>query len=154
MENDAGFFSTLLWLALLGWSTRYFQITVEIQGQYYYMHRLEDDLSSFYRGSIAFTREGKTYLTTYTSFQKWIRILYTWLFPIGLLGAVCVRGFVEVSRNLPNWQIDLIPATIIGITTLLYLSRLHWDEDLGRRKRRLRRRRPATSDARAQVEDV
>jgi len=155
LENDAGFFSTLLWLALLGWSTRYFQITVEIQGQYYYMHRVEDDLNSFYQGSIAFTREGITYLATYSWFQKWIRFLFTWIFPIGLIGVVSTRSVVETCRHLPNWEIDLIPAAIIFITTLLYLVRLHWDEDLGRRRRWLRRRRPGGSrPARVQVEDT
>jgi hypothetical protein len=154
LENDAGFLSTLLWLALLGWSTRYFQITVEIQGQYYYMHRLEDDLNGFYRGSIAFTREGKTYSTTYTEFQKWIRLLYTWLFPIGLLGAVCARSYIEIIRHLPNWWIDLLPAAIIGITTLLYLVRLHWNEDLGRHARRLRARPRRNQPTRAQVAEA
>src|SRR5690348_17202780 len=109
------------------------------------MHRLEDDLNSFYRGSIAFTREGRTYLTTYSWFQRWIRGLYTWIFPIGLIGAISARSFVEASRRLPNWWIDLIPAAIIGITTLLYLVRLHRDEDLGRRSRWLRRTPSAPS---------
>ncbi|TXL02665.1 hypothetical protein BMR07_17310, partial [Methylococcaceae bacterium CS1] len=53
--NNLEFISTLLWLLLLGFTTRYFQVVVEIDRQYEYLHSVEKQLNNFYKGTKAFT---------------------------------------------------------------------------------------------------
>ena len=79
--NNLGFISTLIWLLLLGFSTRYFQVVLEIERQYEYLQALEIQLNSYYSGSKAFTREGKAYLSKYPLFSNWVWLLYTLFFP-------------------------------------------------------------------------
>ena len=57
------FIPVLLWLLLMGVSLRYFQINLQIERQYSYLHSLESELNANYTNSVAFTREGKSYLS-------------------------------------------------------------------------------------------
>lgn len=63
LGKSADFISTLLWLLLLGFTTRYFQVVLEIERQYGYLHALEERLNGYYSESNVFTREGKSYLS-------------------------------------------------------------------------------------------
>lgn len=40
LGHNVEFISTLLWFLLLGFSTKYYQLVIEIQGQYDYLHVL------------------------------------------------------------------------------------------------------------------
>lgn len=81
LGKSADFISTLLWLLLLGFTTRYYQVVLEIERQYGYLHALEEKLNGYYPESKAFTREGKSYLSKYPLFSNWIWLLYTVFFP-------------------------------------------------------------------------
>ena len=86
--NNVDFVSTLMWLILLGFSTRYFQVVLLIERQYRYMHTLEDQINDYYPDSLAFTREGKSYLGKYPLFSKWVWLLYTLFFPFLIILAL------------------------------------------------------------------
>jgi hypothetical protein len=46
--KNVDFISTLLWLFMLGFTTRYYQVVLEIERQYSYLHTLEEKLNNFY----------------------------------------------------------------------------------------------------------
>jgi len=49
--NNIEFIATLFWLLLFGFSTKYFQVVVEIQRQYKYLHAIEELLNKSYQGT-------------------------------------------------------------------------------------------------------
>lgn len=131
--NNVEFISTLMWLMLLGFSTRYFQVVLEIERQYDYLHALEEQLNSFYPNTKAFTREGKSYLGKYPLFSKWVWLLYTLFFPVLILLSVLSK---IVSKMGPitfelfptvnfNELINLACCIIILFSTIFYIYRLH-----------------------------
>lgn len=123
------FISTLLWLMLLGFSTRYYQIVLEIERQYIYFHELEEEINSnYYSESPAFTREGKAYLSKYPLFSNWVWLLYTLFFPSLIIVSIIAR----INNEIINMQAvdfnQLIYFTcylIIGVSSILYIDRLH-----------------------------
>lgn len=124
--NDIDFISTLLWLLLLGFSMRYFQIILEIERQYDYLHKIESELNAFYVNSSAFTREGVSYLNKYPLFSSWANLLYTLFFPILIIAIILVKIEAEMnSINVIgiNKTIDLVCFFIIGVSSVLYISR-------------------------------
>ena len=128
--NNVDFISTLLWLVLLGFSTRYFQVVLEIERQYGYLHQLEELLNSYYPDTKAFTREGKSYLSKYPLFSNWVWLLYTFFFPVLILVSVIAKiqgEFVfEVGETIGfNQAIDFTCYLIIGTSSILYIYRLH-----------------------------
>jgi hypothetical protein len=126
--NNVDFISTLLWLVLLGFSTRYFQVVLEIERQYGYLHQLEELLNSYYPETKAFTREGKSYLSKYPLFSNWVWLLYTFFFPVLILVSVIakIQGEFEVGEAIGfNQAIDFTCYLIIGTSSILYIYRLH-----------------------------
>lgn len=123
--GEASIIPTLLWFALLGFSMRYFQIQVEIEKQYEYLHALENDINSFYTGSAAFTKEGKAYLNEYPLFSNWICFLYTMVFPVLLLLTAGTQIYNEIKATTPNWSVDSLCCAIIIISTILYFFKIH-----------------------------
>ena len=125
--NNIEFISTLMWLLLLGFSTRYFQVVLEIERQYDYLHSIEKQLNNHYPDSSAFTREGKSYLSKYLLFSKWVWLLYTFIFPSLIVFSVASKITSEIAMNsiVFNQVIDLACCLIIGTSSILYIYRLH-----------------------------
>lgn len=126
--NNIDFISTLMWLMLLGFSTRYFQVGVEIERQYDYLHSIEEQLNKHYPDSSAFSREGKSYLSKYPLFSKWVWLLYTLFFPLLIIFSVISKITSEIAAMNAigfNQIIDFVCYTIIGISSILYVYRLH-----------------------------
>ncbi len=126
--NNVDFVSTLMWLILLGFSTRYFQVVLEIERQYSYLHALEKELNSFYPESSAFTREGEAYLSKYPLFSNWVWLLYTLFFPVLIIISVISRINNEIASMQSigfNQIIDFVCYLVIGTSTILYIYRLH-----------------------------
>jgi len=129
--NLSGFIPVLLWLVLMGTSLRYFQINIQIERQYGYLHALEEELNKEYDNSVAFTREGKSYLSNYPIFSNWICLLYTLIFPIGLLISILYRIPIDI-KSWPPTLMDIccfVAYEIIGTTTILYLIKMHWKDE-------------------------
>jgi hypothetical protein len=128
LGKSADFISTLLWLLLLGFTTRYYQVVLEIERQYGYLHALESKLNEYYPESKAFTREGKSYLSKYPLFSNWVWFLYTVFFPSLIIFCVIMKTISEVEGMQSvevNQIIDFISCFVISISSILYLYRLH-----------------------------
>ncbi len=128
LGKSADFISTLLWLLLLGFTTRYFQVVLEIERQYGYLHALEKELNGFYSESKAFTREGKSYLSKYPLFSNWVWLLYTVFFPCLIIFSVIMRinSEIEGMQSIEaNQIIDFTCYLVIATSSILYIYRLH-----------------------------
>ena len=128
IDNRSNLFSTLLWFLLFGLSSKYYQIVIQIDRQYNYIHYLEEIINTKYAGTRAFTREGKSYLEKYPLFSNWICLLYTLAFPIIVLLCIVIRIYFEL-KNYETLGASLVPMFIsyllIGTSTFLYLGKLH-----------------------------
>jgi len=132
--NNINFISTLMWFILLGFSTRYFQIVLEIERQYGYLHAIEDQLNGYYPNTSAFTREGKSYLSKYPLFSNWVWLLYTLFFPMLILFSVIAKINSEIATMSAigfNQIIDFVCYIITGTSSILYTYRLH-ESSIGR----------------------
>ncbi|CAC9639832.1 hypothetical protein [thiotrophic endosymbiont of Bathymodiolus puteoserpentis (Logatchev)] len=126
--KSADFVSTLLWLLLLGFTTRYYQVVLEIERQYGYLHILEKKLNSYYPETKVFTREGKSYLSKYPLFSNWVWFLYTIFFPSLIIFSVIMRGNSEIREMQSievNQIIDFVCYLVIATSSILYIYRLH-----------------------------
>ena len=128
LDKNIDFISTLLWFLLLGFTTRYYQVVLEIERQYGYLHALEEKLNGYYPESKAFTREGKSYLSKYPLFSTWIWLLYTVFFPSLIIFCVIMRTNSEIEGMQSievNQIIDFICYLVIATSSILYIYRLH-----------------------------
>lgn len=125
---SADFISTLLWLLLLGFTTRYYQVVLEIERQYRYLHTLEEKLNSYYPGTKVFTREGKSYLSKYSLFSYCVWLLYTVFFPVFIISFIIIKAKSEINgmKSIEiNQIIDFSCCLIITINSILYIYYLH-----------------------------
>jgi len=127
-DKSSNLFGAMLWLLLFGISSRYYQVVIQIERQYDYIHHLEELLTQKYPGSRAFTREGKSYLEKYPLFSNWVWILYTVAFPFIILLSITLRIWGEVARfdvlGL-GLAICFTCYLLVGTSTILYLGKLH-----------------------------
>ena len=122
-----GVIGTILWFVLLGFVIRYFQTVIYIERQYEYIHALEELLAANYDG-IAFTREGKSYLSDYPLFSKWTWAVYTIAFPLLLVLVLAVKLATEFYRATTlDWLFAFNALTFgaISVSVALYLVSLH-----------------------------
>ena len=128
LGKSADFISTLLWLLLLGFTTKYYQVVLEIERQYEYLHSLEDKLNGYYPETKVFTREGKSYLSKYPLFSNWVWLLYTVFFPSLIIFSVIIKenSGIETMQSIEvNQIIDFICYLVIATSSILYIYRLH-----------------------------
>lgn len=127
IAKNSSLLSTLLWFLLLGVSTKYFQVTVQIERQYKYLHVLEKKLNRYYPNTPIFTREGASYLNDYPIFSNWLWFIYTIAFPLLLLLAISIRTNWEISSASDIYPLipNFICYLLIGTSTILYLLMLH-----------------------------
>ncbi len=124
---DITFVTSVIWFLLLGFVFRYLQVTIHIERQYTYMHRMEDILSSHYNGE-TFTREGKSYLERYPLFSDWAHILYRRVFPILLVAVGAAKlasewpGFAWPGVVAWGFIFDVLMYVFIVISIALYME--------------------------------
>jgi hypothetical protein len=124
---DLRYVSTVVWLFLMILSIRYFQLNVNLDRQYDYLHEIEAMLSSNFPDP-AFTREGRSYLKSYPVFSDWIHYVYTVGIPVMLL-AVSVIRLVGITRTWPWSPFQYVDTaiTIIFITSIItYAITVHF----------------------------
>lgn len=113
----------------MGFSIRYFQVVIEIERQYNYLHALEIEINTFYKEkSVAFTREGKSYLSKYPLFSNWVWLLYTLFFPILIISCTTLkvkRQIITLGSLTANQIIEVACFSLIIISVVLYTYRLH-----------------------------
>jgi hypothetical protein len=120
---NISFLGSVIWWFLLGAIVRYFQTVIQIERQYIYIHRLEDQLSSLYTGGM-FTRESKSYLVNYPVFLNWAWSTYSIVFPFLLIVITIAKMRSELLAayqvSLLLLGINLVNAALIIIATLSY----------------------------------
>ena len=93
------------WTFLASLTLRYYQLMVNIDRQYEYLHHLEDQISPLFTagdGRQTYRREGQHYLASRQKFSTWVWLFYTYAFPIIVVAAV--SGVV-----VKEWQIETAP---------------------------------------------
>jgi len=122
------YIQSIIWFALLAVIIKYFQSVIFIERQYEYIHSLEETLNSEY-GGVAFTREGKSYLSNYPAFLNWASFLYTILVPTILATVVAAKIFIEFQQGVLGGVLGWFNSAIfvfIIISLYLYLYGIHF----------------------------
>jgi hypothetical protein len=126
---DVGFLGSIIWFALLIVVVRYTQVVVYIERQYKYIHKIEEELHKHFDNSVAFTREGKSYLKDYPKFSNWIWVLYTIIFPFVLGIVVLIKIISEWMAYFHSITASLLLNTAISIfiliSIILYMFFIH-----------------------------
>jgi len=128
LGKSSDFITTFLWLSLFGFSIKYFQVVLEIERQYDYLHDIEEDLNSYYPNSVIFTREGKHFIRKYSLFSKWTWWLYTVFFPLFIIGCSIFKIKSQINlydEKTINYIIDYLCYLMIGTSSALYLFQYH-----------------------------
>lgn len=127
LSKDSQLLNSLVWFLLLGTSTRYFQLVLQIEREYNYLHSIEDYLRRHYPETALFSREGSSYLQKYPIFSNWVWLLYTIAFPSLLLVAITLRIKAQIhsTSNLNIIAFDIVAFFLIGTSIILYLIRMH-----------------------------
>lgn len=101
-----------IWISTLYFSTRYFQININIDRKYIYLHNLEEQLSKSLK--LEFNRESKAYEEEYPILLNIIYWTYRYIFPI-LYILFLIIGLI---LSLKNYTILKV---IIGIIVSIFL---------------------------------
>lgn len=128
IDKKSNLLSSVLWFLLFGTSIKYYQVVILIEKQYSYIHGLEEILSVYYENTIAFTREGKSYLNGYSILSNWAYITYTLIFPILIIYCIWLKitGEITYAKELYSYILtDFICYLLIGLSSSLYLIKIH-----------------------------
>lgn len=99
IDSIVPYFPAVLWVVLVGVAVRYFQLCIQVERQYDYLHDMEKELTAYYPpGSKAYTREGIAYLKDYPLFSNWMWCAYTIVFPMVLMIASAFRIPIDMFR--------------------------------------------------------
>lgn len=128
---------SVTWTIVLIFAIRYCQVSISIERQYDYLHKVEEKLGDIFGDSEIFCREGAAYLSKYPLFSTWTWIFYTALFPIIVVAAVIPLLYVEWSS--PNYPVyhrvyDTIIALAVIASFVLYRIAPYVQERIAKRK--------------------
>lgn len=103
-------------LLLLFWNLlKYFQLCLNIDKQYDYIHKLEDKLN-YLSGDELITREGYHYLNQYPLLSAVIHRIYNFFLPMGIIFSIILKMFV-----IPFQDFDFLSIVNIFIQILIIL---------------------------------
>ncbi len=113
--------TSITWTVLLIIILRYCQVSIMIERQYKYLHKLEDAIGVFFR-NIIFNREGKAYLKNYPVFLNMVWIFYTMLFPLTIiiLQVLIIRQEIMSKVISYHYIYDAIMGSGIILWLVLY----------------------------------
>jgi len=115
------------WTYLLVLLVRYYQVTVVVENQYDYLHRLEEQLSALLGDEKIYRRESAAYLVKKAQgFRTWIWRFYTLAIPIMVIAATARAGYLEyLAVSIPLYHKFYDAATLIAALWLigLYFAR-------------------------------
>lgn len=117
--NDRAIVGTIVWLLLLAFAFRYFQLVVLVNRQYKYLQFVEDALSAEY-DKVLFTREGRWYLDRYPAFSNWTHFLYRVAFPGLMLAVATAKVWSDTAQGWPGWGACCLSASLI-LNVVIYL---------------------------------
>ena len=109
------------WVMLFAFCLRHIQVSVTIERQYSYLHKLEARLDEITREKGSFGREGKAYLANFPAFTAWAWFFYTVIYPVAVV-LVCAWSLM-VEWELPstlNTAFDTGMAIGVVVSVVLY----------------------------------
>ncbi len=118
------FLNILVWFLLFAVSLKYFQSNILINKNYNYLHLLEDRLSKIAGEEDFIAKEGKHYNKSYRLFSEWTHIVYTWIFPLILIGVILIQIIKDFDCTT-NGVLSGIFFVAIFVNTIFYLIALH-----------------------------
>ncbi len=99
---------------------RYYQINIQINRIYPYIHTIENELSK--QISKNFTREGKNYLKEYPKTQNIVYFCYKYIFPVFYIIALIYRVIINNTWNSPVIKsIEVIITILLIILNIVYM---------------------------------
>lgn len=99
---------------------RYYQINIQINRIYRYIHTIENELSKQITKN--FTREGKNYLKEYPKTQNIIYFCYKYIFPVFYIIALIYRVIINNTWNSPVIKsIEVIITILLIILNIVYM---------------------------------
>lgn len=106
---------------ILGTTIKYFQMCLNIEKQYEYIHKLEAKINTIANEKLI-TREGFSYLQEYPLLSALIHRMYTLFLPIGLILSMLSK-FYTICKNGINLidSLNIIIVFLIMFCTFLYL---------------------------------
>lgn len=99
---------------------RYYQINIQINRIYPYIHTIENELSK--QISKNFTREGKNYLKEYPKTQNIVYFCYKYISPVFYIIALIYRVIINNTWNSPVIKsIEVIITILLIILNIVYM---------------------------------
>ena len=106
-------------ISLLYCVVRYFQINVQIEKTYPYIHKLEKELSK--QVNVIIEKEGKNYLSNYPKTQDIVYFSYKYLFPILFIIALIYRFIINDTWKTPIVKIlELVISGVLIVLNIVY----------------------------------
>lgn len=113
--------ATTILLLLLLLIVRYFQMCLNIEKQYSYIHDIENKINSMASGKLI-TREGYSYLKEYPLLLAVIHRIYNFFLPVIIIIVMNFKGYELFQNSLDRSSvINIIIIFLIIICTILYL---------------------------------
>lgn len=139
--------TTIILFLILLCTIKYFQMCMNIEKQYNYIHKVEDNINSICEENLI-TREGYSYLKDYPLFSAFLHRIYNFFLPLSLIILMIIKlcyifiaiiNSIDISQNSDFICIFLKDTVIISImnliisisiilTTMLYLIFLYRDK--------------------------
>lgn len=101
-------------ISMLYCAVRYYQINIQIDRTYPYIHKLEEELTRQIGKNIE--REGKNYLSQYPRTQNIVYYSYEYIFPVLFIFALIYRLIFNNTWNNPLIKTAEVIITVILIT--------------------------------------
>ena len=116
-------FLTATWVTVLVITLRYCRASSNVEGQYTYLHTLEDKISAELKDNELYRREGKAYESEDSPFRWWSWRFYVIVLPVIAIIVTVVLIYQEWARldyPLLSRIFDLISASGIAVSFALY----------------------------------
>lgn len=116
-------FLSITWTYLFVVVLKYCQLSIIVERQYDYLHKLEDRVSNFFGDLTTYCREGRAYLDKYPLFSNLAWIFYVAIFPIIIIISIGLLIYREQnSVVVPYYHLlyDIFVSCIIIIAFILY----------------------------------
>lgn len=105
----------------------YYQINLNIERLYSYIHKIEDALS---KDGFKIEREGLNYLRSYPWMLSWVHRIYQWGLPVGIIFVSVVQIGIYYKGEF-SWYsvVNMMIFAFAIMLSMLYLSYIHFHEE-------------------------
>lgn len=127
VEIQFTYINTIINVVYLLVMMSYYQVNLNIERLYPYIHKIEDALSE---EDFKIEREGLNYLRSYPWMLWWVHRIYQWGLPMGLM-VVALAQILDFSQLEWGWYnvLNILIFSVAIILSMLYLSYIHFHEE-------------------------